>query len=396
MLEERQTPEQISLVYEQLWQSVVQFGNLSAMQERNRIARDLHDSLGQALTALNIQLQTAIKLWQLDPAQAQLFLEEAARLGSTAIKEVRQSVSALRGSHENQTLDTLIDSLAADFHRVTGVLPKTVIDLSAPLPTEVITPLYRIVQEALNNICKYAQATEVQIQLRTTAERVYLIIQDNGRGFELSQNSSGFGLQGMRERVAILRGHLHLETAPGAGCWIEVEVPLKQLPPLESGEIRLFSSTIPVIAGTVAFPHLVLTPEQSTCLEKTLVEFIGPIAPTLLQQVLIQVQDCKELVEKLALRVSLQQRVEFEQKLAFLLEPLPVARNQAIDESFISECERELTAAIGPIAPLLVQQILKAFPQVSLIKFTEILTAKITDAHKAVEFRQHLLDKLEG
>ena len=225
--QERQTPENLAEVNEHLWQYIQQFGNLSAQQERSRIARDLHDSLGHALTALNIQLQTAVKLWQLNPAQAQQFLAKAQQLGAVAIKEVRQSVSNLRtDAPETQPLASLIEALVEDFEQTTGISPATHIDIPIALPPEVVTPLYRILQEALNNICKYAQATEVQIQAIATTKTAHLAIQDNGRGFQVKAANTGFGLQGMRERTAALGGHFFLVSQPGLGCRITVSIRL--------------------------------------------------------------------------------------------------------------------------------------------------------------------------
>jgi signal transduction histidine kinase len=96
------------------------------------------------------------------------------------------------------------------------------------LPPQVAKTLYRIVQEALTNICKYAEASEVRVQLQTTCDRVLLSIEDNGRGFQLESRAGGFGLQGMRERIASLNGEFHLETSPEAGCKIEVSLPLSR------------------------------------------------------------------------------------------------------------------------------------------------------------------------
>ncbi len=227
MVEELYTPEQLAQMHDSLWQCVLQFANLSAVQERNRIARDLHDSLGHALTGLNFQLQTAIKLCQPDPTQAQEFLTEAHRLAAIATQEVRQSVKALRSEKiETQSLETLIASLVNDFHSSTGILPEVEINLHIALPSQLLTPIYRIIQEALNNTRKYAQATKVQLYICTTATQVYVTIQDNGRGFDLEKVSGGYGLQGMQERVAVLQGHLHLESQPGDGCCITVEIPM--------------------------------------------------------------------------------------------------------------------------------------------------------------------------
>ncbi|MBF1990818.1 sensor histidine kinase [Fischerella thermalis] len=185
MVEELYTPEQLTQMHNSLWEYVLQFANLSATQERNRIARDLHDSLGSSLTALNIQLQTAMKLWKPDPNQAQQFLNEAHRLVAIATQEVRQSLKALRDDAlTTQSLDTLIESLVFDFHQTTGTLPEVDINLPISLPLHLTPPIYRIIQEALNNIRKYAQATAVKIHLYTTSSGVHLTIKDNGRGFD--------------------------------------------------------------------------------------------------------------------------------------------------------------------------------------------------------------------
>ena len=213
MLEELYTPEQLNHMHNSLWECVLQFANLSAVQERNRIARDLHDSLGHSLTGLNLQLQTAMKLCQLDPNQAQEFLTEAHRLVAIATQEVRKSVKELRSDvSENQSLEELIKLLVDDFHQTTGILPSVKINRTIPISQQFVTPIYRIIQEALNNICKYANATEVKINLCTTVEEILLQIQDNGRGFDCEQISDGYGLRGMQERVAVLQGNFNLES----------------------------------------------------------------------------------------------------------------------------------------------------------------------------------------
>lgn len=228
MVEELYTPEQLAQMHDSLWQCVLQFANLSAAQERNRIARDLHDSLGSALTALNFQLQTAIKLCKPDPTQAQEFIIEAHRLVAIATQEVRESVKALRSDAlETQSLETLIESLVNDFHQTTGILPEVEISLPISLSPQLVTPIYRIIQEALNNTRKYAKATQVQIHICTTSTGVHLTIGDDGRGFDPEQVSGGYGLQGMQERVAVLQGHLQLESQPESGCCISVEIPMQ-------------------------------------------------------------------------------------------------------------------------------------------------------------------------
>ncbi|MEH2115551.1 ATP-binding response regulator [Nostoc sp.] len=194
---------------------------MATLEERHRIARDIHDSLGHALVALNIQMETALTLWQINPEQAYEFLQEAKQLGSDALKAVRQSVSEIRSDPlQGQLLEKAIATLTQEFYRTTGIPPECQIDLSYPLSNQVNTVVYRIVQESLTNICKYASATRVQIQIQTTAEGLLLVIQDNGKGMSIDSSGYGFGLQGMRERTANVGGQLEITSEPGAGCRI--------------------------------------------------------------------------------------------------------------------------------------------------------------------------------
>lgn len=234
MVEECYTPEQLDHLHQQLWHCVLQFANFSATQERHRIARDLHDSLGHALTALNFQLQTAMKLCQPNPSQAQEFLTEAHRLVAIATQEVRHSVRALRDdSSESQSLEALVESLVQDFEQTTGILPSVEMICEIAIPNHLITLLYRIIQESLNNTRKYAQATKVEIRIHTTETMVNFMIQDNGRGFDLTSVIGGYGLQGMKERIAIFQGTLSIQSQPGSGCCITAEIPM-QLPSMAS------------------------------------------------------------------------------------------------------------------------------------------------------------------
>ena len=229
MTEQVYTSEKLAQMHQSLWECVLQFAQFSAMQERHRIARDLHDSLGHSLTGLNFQLQTAIQC-QPDSSQVQEFLNEAHRLVKVASQEVRQSVKALRDDElETQSLEVLIESLVNSFEQNTGFFPEVEIDLSTAIPSQFVTPIYRIIQEALNNICKYAVATAVNIyisDISQTSEKLYLKIEDNGRGFDPEKVSGGYGLQGIQERVDFLQGDFQIESQPGQGCCIKIEIPM--------------------------------------------------------------------------------------------------------------------------------------------------------------------------
>lgn len=230
LLAERQSREKVAIAHEQLRQYALRIEDQATLQERNRIARDIHDSLGHSLTALNLQLETALKLLSADPIKAQKFLTQAKQLGSTALQDVRHSVSALRSNPlQGRSLKEAIASLAEESHRSTGLSAKCSITLTCPIPPEVTTAVYRIVQEALTNICKYADATEVNIQVQTSKTQLEMIIQDNGKGFNVKQNTTGFGLQGMRERTLALGGKFEINSAFNQGCQIIAKFPLARL-----------------------------------------------------------------------------------------------------------------------------------------------------------------------
>ena len=229
LLIERKTQEELAQTNLQLQEYALKVEDMAAVQERNRIAREIHDSLGHALTTLNIQLQTAVKLWTRDPAQAQPFLEQAQRLGTVAMKEVRQSVQALRADAE-KPLDRALIELLQEFRQSTGLTVNPQISLYSIVPPEIAKTIYRVVQEAFTNICKHAQATTIDFSLQQKGDRLWLTIHDDGCGFQLdsptANPNSGFGLHSMRDRVTALGGTFLIETELNAGCSILVEIPL--------------------------------------------------------------------------------------------------------------------------------------------------------------------------
>lgn len=228
LLSERKLREQLVATHEQLRQYAHQAEDLAASQERNRIARDIHDSLGHALTALNVQLQAAAMLWRHDPNRVEPFLEQAQRLGAAAIQEVRKSVSALReDAQPEQPFTEAIENLVDDFRQGTGIETILKVDIENAIPTEVENTVFRIVQEALTNIYKHAQATAVEVELKRQLDVMQVRVTDNGCGFHRngSQNS-GYGLQGMQERIERVKGKLDITTELDGGCEVKVEIPL--------------------------------------------------------------------------------------------------------------------------------------------------------------------------
>ncbi|MGB7085110.1 MAG: response regulator [Phormidesmis sp.] len=199
---------------------------MTTLEERNRIARDIHDSLGHALVALNIQIEAALTLWTLDQPQAYASLTEAKQLGSNALTAVRTSVAEIRADAlQGKLIEQALTALLQEFQQATAIAPTTDIDLSSPFPNAVNIAVYRIVQEGLTNICKYAQATEVHLSLKTTDKDLQLCLEDNGGGFCSSPEQAGFGLQGMKERAALLGGQVDIQSQVGQGCRVIARFP---------------------------------------------------------------------------------------------------------------------------------------------------------------------------
>ena len=230
LLAERQSREKLLKANEQLRQYALRIEDQATLQERNRIAREIHDALGHALTAQSIQLENALLFLPANAEKSEAFLREAKQLGSTALKEVRRSISTLRSNPlQGQSLDIVIAKAVSEFRNMTAIAPECSINLSQSIPTEISTALYRIVQESLTNIYKHSDATAVSLKLQNTPEAIVLEIEDNGQGFDPKVNSTGFGLQGMRERTTALTGKFFLTSQVGKGCCIRVSIPLPRL-----------------------------------------------------------------------------------------------------------------------------------------------------------------------
>ncbi len=228
LLTERDLRTDLLMAHKQLQHYAQQDKELATLQERNRIARNIHDSLGHALTALNVQLQAAIELWRHDRNRVEPFLEQAQRLGQTAMQEVRKSVSTLREeTHPEQSITEAIAELVEDFRQGTGIETSLEANLNVTLPAPIAHAVYCIVQETLTNIYKHAEATRVDVSLVGCPEKIAIRVSDNGCGFGQSgSTSNGFGLQGIQERVAALGGQFDLVAESGGGCCIRVGIPV--------------------------------------------------------------------------------------------------------------------------------------------------------------------------
>ncbi|BAU15335.1 integral membrane sensor signal transduction histidine kinase [Leptolyngbya sp. NIES-3755] len=234
VVNERNGRRKLAQAHEQLYQYSIQIEDQATLQERTRIARDIHDSLGHLLTTQNVLLQNASLSLESDPNEAKTFLDQSRQISSDALRELRQSIKLLRSDPmEGRSLSDAIASLAQDFHRATGLRPTVRIDTPITLPTRIQIATYRIIEEALTNIQKYSNATQVTVQLKleSTQKTCHLLLQieDNGQGFQIEQNATGFGLRGMQERAESLSGTFAIVTSPGAGCKVCASFPLPQV-----------------------------------------------------------------------------------------------------------------------------------------------------------------------
>jgi signal transduction histidine kinase len=200
---------------------------LAAAQERNRVARDIHDGLGHALTVVQMQVKAARAVLAVDPGRADAVLEKAQHQAEAALAEIRRSVSALREPRAVPLPDALRE--LTDEMSATGV--PTSLETHGPareLPAEAEESLYRAAQEGLTNVRKHAQASRAAVTLDySEPTAVRLEVRDDGTGLAPtgSDSASGYGLLGVRERAAFVGGRMSVESNPGQGSTLRIEVP---------------------------------------------------------------------------------------------------------------------------------------------------------------------------
>jgi PAS domain S-box-containing protein len=198
------------------------------LDERNRLAREIHDTLAQSLTGIIIQLEAAKEVLSPAPDGAHLHLMRAMDLAREGLTEARRSVRALRPQMlDHQDLPTALHHLTTQLSTSTQIpISFTLTGTPCALPAEVAANLLRISQEAIINAWKHAQPKTVTLDLDFHPSEVQLRVRDDGRGFDPQSSpvASGFGLISMRERAERLGGHLSLSSTPGHGTEVAVTV----------------------------------------------------------------------------------------------------------------------------------------------------------------------------
>jgi len=202
-----------------------QMEQLVVARERNRLARDLHDSVTQTVFSMTLTTQSASLLLERDPERVEAQLDRLNQLARNALSEMQLLISELKPEEAGREgLAVILRNYLASSYFSGHLSVSLEVQGEPPLRPEEEQGLFHIVQEALNNVVKHAQASEARVRLHLT-EPMWIEIEDQGRGFDLqqAQNSGRIGLQSMQERAAEIGWSLQITTSPGAGTRIRVE-----------------------------------------------------------------------------------------------------------------------------------------------------------------------------
>lgn len=195
---------------------------LAGLEERNRLARDLHDSVKQQVFATAMQVGAARTLIDRNPNQAREHLQEAEQLVKQAQQELTTLILELRpAALEGKGLAKALKNYVADWSRQTKITVDIRVSGERPLPLSTEQTLFRVAQEALANIARHSRATTIELYLGWELDGLRLVISDNGYGFNVSQvNGKGVGLQSMRERIEMLGGQFVVKSQIGIGTQV--------------------------------------------------------------------------------------------------------------------------------------------------------------------------------
>ncbi len=210
---------------------------LATIEERNRIAREIHDGLGHALTAITLQLEKALVYQEKQPEVAVQAVSDAKRVAKDALQDVRRSVRVLRTEREPISLIQQITLLVEQLRENALAVDFEVVGSEERFSGDSLMTLYRVAQEGFTNIQKHAQASAVRVRLHFAEDEAHLSISDNGRGFDTEHRQQqperldgGYGLQGIRERLALVGGSFQVVSQEGRGTQLLATVTRTGIP----------------------------------------------------------------------------------------------------------------------------------------------------------------------
>jgi two-component system, NarL family, sensor histidine kinase YdfH len=244
---------QLEATQRQLEEYAEQVEELTISNERQRMAREMHDTLAQGLAGVIMQLEAADSHLESDrPAEARVLVEQAMLRARQTLHEARGAIQALRSAAlEQRDLAAALAAEVSQFEVTSGVTADFVLEGEpAVIGPNVAQHLLRIVQESLSNIERHAQARHVQVRLVQSDSRIQLMVQDDGKGFDVEAamlRAGCFGLQGMYERAQRLGATLRLKSAPLEGTMLVLS--LEDVP---KTELDLDQASMPVVVGGAA------------------------------------------------------------------------------------------------------------------------------------------------
>jgi signal transduction histidine kinase len=224
----QQLLEDLRATYHQLMESASQVGEYAVLQERSRMARDLHDSVTQTIFSMNLAVQAAQLLAKKDPQRVEEQLDRLQALAGSAVSEFQVLSNRMKPSTApvEEGLPAALRRLAGERETRDGLKVSLTITGQRALPQPVAAGLYRIAQEALTNTAKHAGVRDVAIHLRQDSLPACLEIEDQGNGFDIQQvgwQAGHLGMQGMLERAQEIHWKLSVDSRPGRGTSIRVE-----------------------------------------------------------------------------------------------------------------------------------------------------------------------------
>lgn len=229
---QRQQQAELRAAYDRIANYAAVTESLAISRERNRMARELHDTLAHTLSAASVQLEAVNALWDADHAKAHHQLERALDTTRNGLQETRRALQSLRASPlEDLGLLLALRELAETTHTRSGTAVHVQLPDAIPnLPAEVEQTLYRVAQESLENVVRHANAAHARLCLDAQPDTLRLEIADDGRGFDADSidTDTHFGLRGMIERVSAMGGLLNIDSTPREGTRIALEMALSR------------------------------------------------------------------------------------------------------------------------------------------------------------------------
>lgn len=227
MRRQREQRQALAAANRQLAQYAATTAQLAVSQERNRLARDLHDTLAHSLSGVTVQLEAVQALWDVNADAARTMLDQATATTRSGLTEARRALQALRAKPlEDLGLVLAVSTLAESVAARTGLA----LDLHVPQHLDQLTPeveqcIYRVAQEALTNVARHAGARSLRVALARDAGPLTLIVADDGRGFDpAAVQGTQYGLKGLRERAALIGASLEVRSCPEQGTTVRLEL----------------------------------------------------------------------------------------------------------------------------------------------------------------------------